>query len=751
MEEKILARHHKSCFFAGAALVRKGGQGSVFKSTYKGRDVAIKVIPHSKSSTIEAELAAVRQTVTCDMLEFATSLIWLAMNLAPYFRTITTCLYFQLRRVNGRHPHIVYALKSAVSPDGDLHLTEELAECDMFDQMQEQEKDHFEENHQFREWMLQCAHGTFMLSGIWHSVLCGNNRQRARPLPVDELFSSQNSFFFAAVAYCHRKGVAHRDIKPENFLLANYVKRKSSRADSSSADGSNSTESGAAAEGKPKKRLIAKLCDFGSALISEPGTFAQGRSACGSTRYACPRICRLHMARSQEGEAKAVWGFRQDYDLLRQQGYDAHAADVWSFGVMLYVLASGVCPFRSSCIGDGRFRSYVATEQRHVLDDAICAPSSPQWQKDGDRIPRWRWPRAFSAAFVDLLRCCLQVRSSERILMADLLKHPWFTRPAWLPPSDTAASVSLARKDEMPYPDFIAALLERESTSSSGGQRSGSRAGGQQLPPSTQGVPSITTNSASGGTSSSSGFRSSAGMSPVGTPAHRSHLVPGETIGGSERKEQDTSGAMSSGGPPRGQGNSQVHSVHSSGMERGPAHSLGAMPHVGSSASDGGYSAVSAPDAKGIPPRRSKLGTVVASASGNGGYEDDLHSPGSPSKYSGGDDASVAGRAMAMSVASSASGGHHDPSRRRSVGSGSETTTVFTDPNYVHSSSIHSGLTLNSAVSVPTSTWTKQGTASASLHSPGNYTSVPVVSGGDRLHTKVRRDAQTEIPMSRHK
>jgi predicted Ser/Thr protein kinase len=59
--------------FAAAALVRKGGQGSVFKSVYKGKDVAIKVIPHSKSSTIEAELAAVRvsSNATCQVLIIA--------------------------------------------------------------------------------------------------------------------------------------------------------------------------------------------------------------------------------------------------------------------------------------------------------------------------------------------------------------------------------------------------------------------------------------------------------------------------------------------------------------------------------------------------------------------------------------------------------------------------------------------------------------------------------------------------------
>jgi len=244
----------------------------------------------------------------------------------------------------------------------------------------------------------------------------------------------------------------------------------------------------------------------------------------------------------------------------------------------------------------------------------------------------------------------------------------------------------------------------------------------------------------------------------MGTPAHRAHMVPGETIGGgSEGKEQDiSSSGAHSGHRSYGRGGSQSPgSQQHSYMDGGPAHSLGAMPHGVSSASVGGASAASAPDAKGSAPR-SKLSRVVASGNGSnsGHFAPALHSPDSPSKFSGGDDASVAGRAMAMSVASSASG-HHDPSnRRRSVGSGSETTTVFTDPNYVHSSSMHSGMTLGSAVSVPTSTtWTRQGTASGiSLQSPASNTAIPIVSGGERLHTKVRREAQTEVPtVSWHK
>ena len=51
------------CFlatFTEEDLVRRGGQGAVFKSTFRGKPVAVKVIPAEKTSTIDAELAAVR-------------------------------------------------------------------------------------------------------------------------------------------------------------------------------------------------------------------------------------------------------------------------------------------------------------------------------------------------------------------------------------------------------------------------------------------------------------------------------------------------------------------------------------------------------------------------------------------------------------------------------------------------------------------------------------------------------------------
>ena len=87
-----------------------------------------------------------------------------------------------------------------------------------------------------------------------------------------------------AVEYCHEKGLAHCDIKMENVLLSN---------------GS------------------VKLADFGFAKTS---TVAESDEFCGTLPYAAPEV---------------VMGME----------HDATKADVWSMGVMLYVMLFGAFPF----------------------------------------------------------------------------------------------------------------------------------------------------------------------------------------------------------------------------------------------------------------------------------------------------------------------------------------------------------------------------------------------------------------------
>ncbi|CAN6485007.1 unnamed protein product [Victoria cruziana] len=96
--------------------------------------------------------------------------------------------------------------------------------------------------------------------------------------------------FMEVLKYCHDKGVTHRDLKPENILLA--INSKSSSI---------------------------KLADFGLASHIRPGQYLYG--IVGSPFYIAPEVL--------------------------AGGY-TEAADVWSAGVILYILLSGVPPFHGS-------------------------------------------------------------------------------------------------------------------------------------------------------------------------------------------------------------------------------------------------------------------------------------------------------------------------------------------------------------------------------------------------------------------
>uniref|UniRef100_A0A3B5A471 SNF-related serine/threonine-protein kinase n=1 Tax=Stegastes partitus TaxID=144197 RepID=A0A3B5A471_9TELE len=93
-----------------------------------------------------------------------------------------------------------------------------------------------------------------------------------------------------AISYCHRLHVVHRDLKPENVVFF-------------------------------EKQGVVKLTDFGFSNRFQPGK--KLNTSCGSLAYSAPEI-------------------------LLGDEYDAPAVDIWSLGVILFMLVCGQPPFQEA-------------------------------------------------------------------------------------------------------------------------------------------------------------------------------------------------------------------------------------------------------------------------------------------------------------------------------------------------------------------------------------------------------------------
>ncbi|GAB2291658.1 Calcium-dependent protein kinase 5 [Dionaea muscipula] len=146
------------------------------------------------------------------------------------------------------------------------------------------------------------------------------------------------------VEACHSLGVMHRDLKPENFLLVNK-----------------------------DDDFSLKAIDFGLSVFFKPGqTFTD---VVGSPYYVAPEVLSKHYGPE---------------------------ADVWTAGVILYILLSGVPPF-------------WAETQQGIFDAVL------KGHIDFESDP---WPLISNSA-KDLIRRMLCSRPSERLTAHQVLCHPW--------------------------------------------------------------------------------------------------------------------------------------------------------------------------------------------------------------------------------------------------------------------------------------------------------------------------------------
>ena len=172
-----------------------------------------------------------------------------------------------------------------------------------------------------------------------------------------------------ALQYLHSRNIVHRDLKPENILLQR----------SSHAEGSSSS---------PAPPTV-KIADFGLAkLVGEKKVTS---TFCGTPQYFAPEVLE-----SRESH----------------RGYDS-ACDLWSVGVIMYILLSGSPPF------DETRPSAVASAPTPSIFDQIKAGITVQEHLTGDV---WK---GVSDAAKHLVSKLLVVTPKHRITVDKALSHNW--------------------------------------------------------------------------------------------------------------------------------------------------------------------------------------------------------------------------------------------------------------------------------------------------------------------------------------
>lgn len=142
-----------------------------------------------------------------------------------------------------------------------------------------------------------------------------------------------------ALKYMHAQGIVHRDIKLDNILL-------------------------------DVDRNI-KICDFGVSKLNPKNSIMYEQ--CGTPAYIAPEI-------------------------LLDEGYSGFGVDIWSSGVLLYVMLSGMMPFKADTLED--LKGLIVSGQYPTIKDI-----SPEAES--------------------LIAGLLTVDPTQRLTEDQILNHPW--------------------------------------------------------------------------------------------------------------------------------------------------------------------------------------------------------------------------------------------------------------------------------------------------------------------------------------
>ncbi|EPE28956.1 Protein kinase-like (PK-like) [Glarea lozoyensis ATCC 20868] len=154
----------------------------------------------------------------------------------------------------------------------------------------------------------------------------------------------------SALDYCHRNSIVHRDLKIENILIS--------------------------------KTGDIKIIDFGLSNLFAPRSHL--KTFCGSLYFAAP-------------------------ELLQAKAYTGPEVDVWSFGIVLYVLVCGKVPF-----DDQSMPALHAKIKKGLVD-----------------YPNW-----LSVECKNLISRMLVTDPKQRASLQEIMNHPWMIKGFGAPPEN---------------------------------------------------------------------------------------------------------------------------------------------------------------------------------------------------------------------------------------------------------------------------------------------------------------------------
>lgn len=107
--------------------------------------------------------------------------------------------------------------------------------------------------------------------------------------------------------------------------------------------------------------------------------------------------------------------------LANNEGFDAHATDLWSAGIILFHMLFGVPPFALANNDDPRFLAISTKGQLTECAKAWSEELEKQGSspKDGSTAP--------SDDAIDLLQSMLLADPNDRLSLCQILTHPWVT------------------------------------------------------------------------------------------------------------------------------------------------------------------------------------------------------------------------------------------------------------------------------------------------------------------------------------